>query len=338
MSCVLAADVGGTKTLVALAEARGTGLAIGAERRYESGAFGSFEALLDDFLALPEVAARASSIGAVCFSVAGPVAGGVTTLTNLRWRMEAGALAARLGGIPVVLINDFAAAGLGIAGLPPGNLVTLQEGVALEHGVRLVIGAGTGLGVGWLTWEGDRYVAHPSEAGHADFAPLDSLQDGLLAYLRRTFGRVSAERVVSGPGLARIYAFLQEAGAGAPAREFLEASARGEDAARIIGELAVAGRDPLAVRALEIFIQAYGAFAGDMALVTLPCGGVYIAGGIAPKIVTRLQDGAFVRAFRNKGRYRELLETIPVRIVLEPRVGLLGALAEAARLAEATRG
>jgi glucokinase len=201
--------------------------------------------------------------------------------------------------------------------------------------MRLVIGAGTGLGVGLLTWQGDGYHAHPSEGGHADFAPMDELQDRLLAHLRRTFGRVSYERIVSGPGLMRIFSFLQDTGAGMPSKAFQDASNKRSDTAELIAEFALAKLDPLAVRALDLFISVYGAFAGNMALATLARGGVYISGGIAPKIAGKLKEGAFMRAFTTKGRFSELLAAIPVHVVMNAQSGLLGALLEAERLAGA---
>jgi glucokinase len=332
MSHLLAADIGGTKALVALASSARPWPNIVAQHSYACADFNSLEGILDDFLARPEVAAHAPAITAACFSVAGPVAEGGTTLTNLKWRIEAGALAARFGWSAVALINDFAAAGIGISRLAAEDLATLQAGHAREHGVRLVIGAGTGLGVGWLTWDGSRYVAHPSEAGHVDFAPADELQDRLLVYLRRSFGRVSWERVVSGPGLKQIYSFLHETGEGTPTVALAEALKKQPDTARVVGEFGLAALDPLAVRALDVFVTAYGAFAGDMALATLAHNGVYVAGGIAPKIRARLNDGAFMRAFVDKGRYRQLLQAIPVHVVLNPQVGLYGALLEAERI------
>lgn len=333
MTYLLAADVGGTKTMVALAEAREPSPAIVAQRLYASRDFSALGDLLRDFLKRPEAEAGARRVTAACFSVAGPVVDGSTVLTNLRWEVEADALASRLRLPAVALVNDFAAAGLGLSCLAATDLASLQAGNRQERGVRLVIGAGTGLGVGWLTWQGDGYVAHASEAGHADFAPLDVQQDRLLVHLRRNFRRVSAERVISGPGLIRILEFLQETKAGMPSREFLEEISRRDDVAEVIGEFALAERDALAVRALDLFVSVYGAFAGDMALATLAHGGVYIAGGIAPRIAAKLADGEFVRAFVNKGRYRALLETMPVDVVLNPQVGLYGALLEAQRMA-----
>jgi glucokinase len=333
MSYLLAADVGGTKTMVALATRERPWPNLETERIYVSRDYSSLEAVIQNFLARPEIAAHAAQIAGACFSVAGPVEGDGTTLTNLGWRIEARQLLARFRLPSVTLINDFAAAGLGLPRLAAKDLATLQPGLPREHGTRLVIGAGTGLGVGWLTWNGHGYAAHDSEAGHLDFAPLDELQDELLGYLRRNFGRVSCERVVSGPGLMRIFSFLQERGVGIPSREMLAASKNSPDATAVIGEFGVSKRDPLAVKALDLFVATYGAFAGNLALATLAHGGVFIAGGIAPRIVTKLQDGTFMRAFTDKGRFSELLKTMPVHVVLNPSVGLYGALLEAERLA-----
>ena len=333
MSYLLAADIGGTKTLVALAARGRPWPSVVAERRYASRDFSVLEAVVQNFLARPEVAGHAGDIAAACFAVAGPTEGGATVLTNLGWRIEARELATRFRLPVVTLINDFAAAGLGLPRLESGDLATLQHGLPREHGTRLVIGAGTGLGMGWLTWDGSRYVPQDSEAGHADFAPVDEVQDRLLVSLRRNFGRVSYERVVSGPGLMRIFSFLQEAAAETPSREMLEAFRTGPDATAVIGEFGASRRDPLAVKALDLFVAAYGAFAGNAALATLAHGGVYIAGGIAPRIVAKLQEGGFMRAFTDKGRFAELLKTIPVQVVTKPQVGLWGALLEAERLA-----
>lgn len=329
---LLAADVGGTRTSLALARAERPWPRILEQASYASGEFAALEPIVESFLARPAVAPHRGAIEAACFSVAGPVAHNRTTLTNLGWEIRADALAAALGLRQVWLINDFAAAGYGLARLSAGELDALQPGQPVAQGVRLVIGAGTGLGVSLLTWEGERYVAHPSEAGHMDFAPVDELQDRLLGYLRRQFGRVSYERVVSGPGLLRIFAFLQESGAGEPSRALQEAARQHPDMAEVIGEFGVRRLDALAVRALDLFCAVYGAFAGNLALATLARGGVYIAGGIAPKIAPHMREGGFLRAFTSKGRFSELLATIPVLIVLDPRVGLYGALGEAQRL------
>lgn len=328
---LLAADVGGTKTAIAIS-ATGPAAPILAQRVYASRDFSGLEAIVADFLGRAEIAPYRARIGAVCVSAAGPVSGNATTLTNLGWKVDGAALAAAFGWRAVKLVNDFAAAGQGIVRLAAGDLETLQAGRPVERGTRLVIGAGTGLGVGLLTWQDGGYVSHPSEAGHVDFAPLDALQDRLAAHLRLTFGRVSYERVVSGPGLMRIFSFLQESGAGIPSRQMLEASRTRPDTAELIAEFAVARLDPLAVRALDLFIAVYGAFAGNMALTALAHGGVYLAGGIAPKIAAKLKEGIFMRAFTDKGRFSELLATLPVHVVMNPQVGLYGALVEASRM------
>jgi len=329
---VLAADVGGTRTTVALALEGRPWPGVTTQAIYESQRFQSLKTIIEDFLARPDVAPHCKGVRAACFSVAGPVAMNSVTLTNLGWKVRGDGLAAELGVPEVKLINDFAAAGMGIPRLAPTELDTLQEGYPVAQGTRLIIGAGTGLGSGFLTAHGEGYVAHASEAGHADFAPIDELQDRLLVYLRRTFGRVSYERVVSGPGLMRIFSYLQESGAGIPSKQLQEAARNNADTAGVIGEFGLAKRDPLAVRALDLFAAAYGAFAGNMALATLARGGVYLAGGIAPKLAAKLKEGDFMRAFHGKGRFAELLSTMPVYIIMNPRVGLLGAAIEAQRM------
>jgi glucokinase len=334
---LLAADVGGTKVMVALAAAGGARPEIAAHRVYACQEFDGLQPIIADFLQQPPVAEHRGAIAAACFSVAGPVAANSATLTNLDWKIAGNALAAELRLPEVRLMNDFAAAGLGITRLAANELETLQAGSPVAQAARLIIGAGTGLGVGLLTWQGDGYAVHPSEAGHTDFAPVDELQDKLLAHLRRTYGRVSYERVVSGPGLMRIFSFLQETGAGVPSRQLRDADKTRQDTAELIAEFALAKFDPLAVRALDLFVAIYGAFAGNMALATLARGGVYIAGGIAPKIAPKLKEGAFMRAFNNKGRFSEVLATMPVQVVMNPQVGLYGALLEAARLCGETK-
>jgi glucokinase len=196
------------------------------------------------------------------------------------------------------------------------------------------VGAGTGLGVAVLVWTDGAYRVYPSEAGHSDFAPADAVQDALGRFLRQKFGHVSNERVVSGQGLPSILEFLCETDAAEPSAE-LQQALRQRDRARAISGLALSGRDPLAARALDIFASAYGGFAGNMALTTLGHGGVYIAGGIAPKIAAKLEDGGFMRAFRAKGRFQKLMETFPVKVVMNDQVGLHGALSAAGREARA---
>lgn len=326
---VVAADVGGTNTKIALARFEGRTPEILERHVYKSGKFGALGSVIETFLARPAVAAHARALDGACFAVAGPVQDGRAKLTNLPWQPDEREIAARFGFPRARIINDFAAAGRGIELLSTKDLLTLQSGRVLERGSRVVVGAGTGLGVALLDWDEAGYEVHPSEAGHADFGPIDAVQLDLLVHLRREFSRVSYERVVCGSGLARILGFVEQSGAASPTPELKAAMAQ-IDPARAITDAALAGADPAAVRALEIFVTAYGSFAGNMALAMLAQGGVYIAGGIAPKIAAKLTDGTFIRAFTAKGRFRALLETVPVHIVMNDHVGLLGALAEAA--------
>lgn len=317
---LLSGDLGGTKTLLRVT--RGDNRV--CEQRYESGEWHGLEAMLGDMLGDIKV-------DSACFGVAGPVQGRTAHITNLPWCIDADAIAQRFGIANVALINDFQAVAYGIDALGSKDLLTLQSGQALENGPRAVIGAGTGLGEGYLVWQDDRYVALPSEGSHADFAPADELQVELWRWLGERYGHVSWERVVSGPGLESIYRFLRERGE-LPESNLLAEMMRAGDAAAAISDFALNHRDPLASAALDLFVSVYGAEAGNLALKILARGGVYVAGGIAPKIIERLKEGAFMRAFLAKGRFAELLATLPVVVVLNPEVGLLGAQQVASRL------
>ena len=204
----------------------------------------------------------------------------------------------------------------------------MQAGAAQAQGARLAVGAGTGLGVAWLTWQNGGYAVHPSEGGHIDFAPSDVTQYELLRYLQQRHGHVSYERIVSGPGLVAIFEFLRDCDRAVPSAQLLAAMAQG-DAAAAIAQFAQQGDETIARMALDLFISIYGAFVGNVALTLLPRGGIYVAGGIAAKIAAAMQHGAFLRAFRDKGRFAGLLEKLPLHIVLNPQVGLLGADAAA---------
>ena len=329
---VVAADVGGTNTKLALAECSGRECTIVKRSLYKSGAHATFALAVDAFLREPESAPFAPRVAGACFAVAGPVEHGRARLTNLAWQIDEAEMSRELRIGRVRVINDFAAAGLGVEHLPNSDLLTLQAGTPLEGADRVVVGAGTGLGVCVLDRDQDHYEVHASEGGHADFAPVDELQDALLRYLRREFSRVSCERVISGPGLPRILAFLAQHTGRAPCAELAQAMVMG-NAPRAVTEFAMSGRDPLAVQALHVFVSAYGAFAGNVALLALAHGGVYIAGGIAPKIAQKLRDGTFVAAFNAKGRFGPLLATIPVHVVMNEHLGLIGAVHEAARIA-----
>jgi len=328
-SLVVGADVGGTNTKMALARFEGAIPVMAALHVYKSGEHASLESVIETFLRRPDVAPHAEAVAGACFAVAGPVVHGRGRLTNLPWQPDETELAQQFKFPRVRIINDFAAAGRGIEHLGRGDLETLQAGAPGLGAARVVLGAGTGLGVAMLDWDGDGYEVHPSEAGHTDFAPVDGVQVELLAYLRGEFRRVSHERVICGAGLKRVFDFVEHSGAAVPSAA-LEAAMVAGDAPGVISEFALSGRDEAAARALEIFVTAYGSFAGNMALTMLAHGGVYLAGGIAPKIISKLKEGAFMRAFTDKGRFSTVLESMPVHVVMNDHVGLYGALAEAA--------
>lgn len=317
----LAGDVGGTKALLALFD-RGRAR---FERRYACREFASFEALLERFLAdAGATLGTAPQIESACFGVAGPVSGGRATLTNLPWQIDAAAL-----GLPGVrLLNDFEAGAYALDALGAADLETLQPGAPRDGAPRLLIGAGTGLGVAFLVGRGAALRVVPGEGGHAGFAPADDLQDGLCRHLRPLQGRVEIEHVVSGAGLGRIYGFLRDTGAHRESAATASAIAAGDPAAAI-ADAALGGSDALAAAALDLFIACYGAAAGDFALATLAHGGVYVAGGIAPKILPRLRAGGFLAAFNAKGTFAAAARECPVHVVTNERLGLLGAAAAA---------
>jgi glucokinase len=330
---VVAADVGGTNTKLALAACDGNAAcSFVARHNYRSGAHATFALAVEAFLREPDVQPFADRVRGACFAVAGPVEEGRARLTNLAWQIDEAELQAKLPIGRVRVINDFAAAGLGIEHLPDSDLVTLQAGTPVKGADRVVVGAGTGLGVCVLDCDDDHYEVHASEGGHADFAPVDELQDALLRFLRKEFMRVSCERVISGPGLPRILTFLAQHTGRAPCAELAQAMVTGNPS-RAVTEFAMSDRDPLAAQALHIFVSAYGGFAGNVALLALAHGGVYIAGGIAPKIAAKLRDGTFVAAFNAKGRFGPLMATIPVHVVMNEHLGLIGAVHHAARIA-----
>ena len=297
---LLAGDIGGTKTLLRCVEADGS---VCAEERYESAKYPTFDALLAEFMAgVP------GPVDAACFAVAGPVLDGRAEVTNVGWKIDETAFS-----IPRVrLINDFYAVALGVPLLADEDLLSLHAGTRDRRAPMAILGAGTGLGEA-IVVNGRDVV--PSEGGHADFAPQDEEQARLFLHLRERYGHVSWERVASGMGIVNIFTFLGGAEGSQPSE---------------ISDLADAG-DPRASHAFEVFVDVYGAEAGNMALKVLARGGVYLAGGIAAKNVARFTDGRFVEAFLRKGRFRALLDTIPVDLIVNERVGLIGAVEGARR-------
>lgn len=325
---ILAGDIGGTKALLLLARLRQGRPEPLLEGRYAAADFADFSAMLARFLEeCRQHCARAPRLASACFGAAGPVSDNRVQMTNLPWRLDAATIAARFGIARVHLVNDFEAAAAGVEALAPGDSVTLQRGEPLPQAPRVVIGAGTGLGVAYALPQGKRYRIIAGEGGHAGFAPADAEQLRLAQALQAQFGRVSAEQVVSGPGLVRIYEFLRDGRAAAPG--LLERVR--EEGAAAISRLALEQGDALACRALDRFIACYGAAAGDHALAVMARGGVYIAGGIARKIFSRLAQGGFIAAFNAKGVHAQLNLRIPVKVVTTERLGLLGAALIAAR-------
>jgi glucokinase len=318
---LLAGDIGGTKTLLALAQAQGEVPRLLFQRRYASGEQADFDTMLAAFLD----EARAAGLGGepiarACFGVAGPIAGRQAKPTYLPWTLDADVIERRYAIGTTTLVNDFAAAAAGILTLEAGELVTLQEGEPQQHAPRVVLGAGTGLGVAFLVWNGSDWQVVSGEGGHVGFAPADAEQLDLWRCLAERHGRVTAERVVSGAGLADIYRCLVQAGLAPESPDPLTSP----DPPAAVA-LAAGHGSGTATRALGIFVRAYAAFAGDLALTVLARGGVFLAGGIAAKILPWLQDGAFRDSFNAKQGHGILTSRVPVHVVANEHLGLQGA-------------
>lgn len=331
---ILTADIGGTNARLDLYDPDRSGFASGAGRSYETADHDGALSLIRTYLA--DVNGEPSSAS---LAVAAPVRSGWFRLTNLAWSFEPLELSRTLG-VPVRLLNDFEAVGYAISRVPPGDLYVLQEGTAEPEGVRALIGAGTGLGTAFLTDTGDAMRVRASEGGHTAFAPRGGLEDRLAAFLRARDPHVPAERVISGPGLLAIYRFLREDGFAPERPEVREAlEGEGDDAPQVISRRGLDGSDRLCVKTLEMFTSAFGARARDLMLTTWATGGIYLAGGIAPAIVESLRTGPFLRAFHGSGPMRDVLERVPIRVIRDTRVGLLGAaVAPAAAGVTATGG
>jgi glucokinase len=319
---ILAGDVGGTKTNLALFHPAGGKMRLAAYGSYPSQEYASLEGIVRSFLAR-----RRAKIKAAAFGVAGPVVRGRSHVVNLRWPVDSKRLAHALDLSRVRLLNDLEATAWGVPELPARKITSLTPELRGRPGNRALIAAGTGLGMALMLWDGERYHPCASEGGHQSFGPRDELEDELLAYMRARHGRVSTERIVSGPGFSAIYDFLVDSGRCRESARMKRRLAQADDPNRVISEAAMKGEDATANKVLEIFISLYGAVAGDLALVARATSGLYVGGGIAPKIVDRLRDGEFIRAFRNKGRLTALVEKMPVRVILEPRTALFGAAA-----------
>ncbi len=328
---ILAGDVGGTKTLLGLfTRVRGRLRAV-VERSFPSQESPSLEAMVRTFLT-----PRGSPVHASAFGIAGPVVLGKSDRVNLPWRVWDRRLGRVLGLDHVRVINDLEATAWGVGELSPRKTASLTPGVRPSPGNAALIAAGTGLGMAILVWDGERHRPSASEGGHQGFAPRDGQQAELLEYLRERHGRVSIERVVSGPGISAIYRFLLASGKGVES-DAMKRRLEDGDSNAAVTDAAMSGEDGVAGRALDLFVSIYGAAAGDLALLARATAGVYVGGGIAPRILQRLRSGAFIRSFRDKGRLAPFLERIPVRVILEPKTALIGAAACAARAPRSRR-
>ena len=322
---LLAADVGGTKSLVGLFRQGADRPEQKVIREYTTLDFDSLDEILTTFLD----ETGTSSVDAVCVGVAGPVSGLVARLTNVPWLADASPMAERFPGRPVLLLNDLEAMAYSVAVLEPEELCVLQEGVPVPSGNAALIAAGTGLGEALLHNLGGRFVPSASEGGHADFSARTPRELALVHELTRTHGRVDVERVVSGPGLVNLFRFTHgsstlEAACRVIGRDFDPA-----ELPAIITRTALARRCEQCAEALDMFVEAYGSEAGNLALRSVATAGVYVGGGIAPKILPALESGLFMDAFRDKDPMTDLLRTLPVTVILNPAAGLLGAAVRA---------
>jgi glucokinase len=329
---VLAGDIGGTKTALAIVEIADRRLSLRRLRRFPSREFGTLEEILSLFLKGQGPPPRAAGFG-----VAGPVEAGRARVTKLPWTLDERRLGAATGIPRVRLVNDFVAAALGIPYVGKRQLATLRAGTAEPGGPIGLIGAGTGLGQAAISRLSGRYEPLASEGGHADFGPRDPVEDRLVRFVRKRFGRVDRDRLLSGEGLTHIYDFFKSDGF-APESPAVARAFPGEDRAAVISRFGLARRDRLCMRALSLFVSIYGSEAGNLALQYRATGGVYLAGGIAPKILPALRNKIFVASFGSKPPLEDLLSRIPILVVLDPRLPLFGAAAAAYRIAmETTR-
>ncbi len=321
---LLAGDIGGTHTRLAFFTVQDVDLKLIVDATFPSRHYPNLEALVHTF-----VTSHQQPIDQACFGIAGPVQHGRSEATNLAWVVDAWRVAQALHLEAVGLLNDLEAHAYGIAMLTPEDVVVLSEGSPGASGNSVIIVAGTGLGEAGLCWDGRQHRPFASEGGHTTFVPQNALEMELLRYLLRQFTHVSWERVVSGPGLHNLYRFLRDTGRGEEPAWLREEMQQGDPAAAI-SAAALAGTCGLCAQALDLFVSLYGAEAGNLALKLMATGGIYVGGGIAPKILAKLQDATFMEAFVAKGRMRPLLERIPVRVMLNDKTALLGAARYAA--------
>ena len=315
---ILAGDVGGTKTNLALYLREGSALRREELRSFPSGRYPALEAILAEFLA------GSPGVDSVCIGVAGPVVSGRSRVTNLPWVVDGDSVKKAVGARRAYLINDLQATAFSVPFLSGESLAVLQGGEAEPRGTIALIAAGTGLGAAFLVWGGAGYLPVASEAGHADFAPRDEREMRLFRYLKGRHGRASVERALSGPGLHAVYRFLRESEKMAESPEVV-ARLAAEDPPRVIAQEGISGGSDACREALRVFSSLYGAQAGNFALQVMAMGGVYLGGGIAPAILPALSEGPFLESFLAKGRFREFLARVPVRVIRDDKAALLGA-------------
>jgi glucokinase len=325
---ILAGDVGGTKTNLALFHREGKVLHRARHHSFPSGSYPDLESILAEFLP------GKPAIAIVCIGVAGPVVSGRSRVTNLPWVVDAESIQTATGAKRAYIINDLQATAFAVPFLPDESIAVLQRGEADPRGNIAVIAAGTGLGASFLVWTGTGYLPVASEGGHADFAPRDEQEVRLFRYLQERYGRVSVERAVSGPGLHNIYRFLRES-ENMPESGDVEARLAAEDPPRVISEEGLSGNSATCREALRILISLYGAQAGNLALQVVATGGVVLGGGTAPEFLPVLSEGPFLESFLGKGRFREFLSRVPVKVIRDDKAALVGAAHYALAMGEA---
>lgn len=317
---ILSGDIGGTKTRLALFDTCKGKPDVLHEQTYPSRRYATLDAVIADFLESIQIVPDAAGLG-----LAGPVKDRICATTNLPWTIDASLLESDLNIPHVTLLNDLEATAWGIDALGKEDLITLQRGRADPAGNRMVIAAGTGLGQAGLFWDGVRYRPFATEGGHCDFAPHDALEFELLAWLQQKYGHASWERVVSGPGLVNIFEFLLDH-EGIEAPQWLVAEMRLNDPAAVIHKAATDATDTICTKALLMFTRLYGSETGNQALKLMATGGVFIGGGIAPKIISWLKQPGFMNAFRDKGEMQSLMDDMSVKVITNDRSALLGPL------------
>jgi glucokinase len=322
---VLAGDIGGTNTRLALFRVTRPHFRPIMEKTFKSRDYQGFEGVLREFLK------GKREIKAACFGVAGPVIDGKVTATNLPWHVDCELLQKELSLERLTLINDLVANAYGISVLKKADYTILNPG-KVKKGNAVLISSGTGLGEAILFWNGKQHIPSASEGGHVEFGPRNELETKLFQYLFNRFGHVSYERVLSGTGLGHIYQFLRDSRRFGREPKWLSREMKQEDSAAVISKTAELKRSRLCGKALDMFASIYGAAAGNLALQVMAVGGVYVGGGIAPKIIWKLKDGTFMEAFKNKGRLSEIVAHIPVKVIINDRAALLGAAYHAMEL------